>query len=117
MSVILSLNILLLYYYIYNTLTVASDTVLFLPFCIKATIKKYPSESVRAPVCVGLCVVLHNNSQSIQSRYMKFEYILIYENRSAKLDFGHFLIKIKTTVGFQSFLLYRNTHNHVMKPN
>ena len=53
-------------------------------------------------VCVCVCAsvyVLHDNSKNNQSRNMKVEYIVVYENISDKLDNGHCRIKVKVKVG------------------
>ena len=58
---------------------------------------------MRPYVCVFLCVFLHDNSKSNQSRNMKLEYIVVYENISDKFNKGHCRIKGKVTVGLQKF--------------
>ena len=40
-----------------------------------------------------VCGVLHDNSKSNQSRNMKFEYIVVYENSSEVFDVIHCQIK------------------------
>ena len=46
---------------------------------------------------------LHDNSQRNQSRSMKLDYIVVYENSSDKFDIEQGWIKIKVNVGLQSF--------------
>ena len=53
-----------------------------------------------------VCGVLHDNSKSNQSRNMKFEYIVVYENSSEAFDVIHCQIKVKVTKGLQTFSLY-----------
>ena len=47
----------------------------------------------------SVCVFLQDNSKSNRSRNMKFEYIVVYESISDKIDNGHCQIKVKVTVG------------------
>ena len=46
-----------------------------------------------------VCVCLHDNSKSNQSRNLKFEYVVVYANISDMFDNGHCRIKVKVTVG------------------
>ena len=64
---------------------------------------------VCACVYVCLCVFLHDNSKSNQSRNIKFEYFVVYENISNKFDNGHCRIKVKVMVGLKCFSIYHNT--------
>ena len=51
-------------------------------------------------LCVFVCVcLLHDNSNSNQSRNMKFEYTVVYENGSNWFNMGHRRIKVKVTMG------------------
>ena len=54
-------------------------------------------------VCVCVCVFLHDNSKRNQSRNMKSEYIVVYENSSGEFDIELHRIKVKVTVGVQKF--------------
>ena len=54
--------------------------------------------------CFFVSVFLHNNSKSNQSRNMKLDYIVVYENISDKFDIGHCRTKVKVTGDFKSFL-------------
>ena len=55
-------------------------------------------------VCVCVCVCVQDNSKSNQSRNMKFEYVLVYENISDKFDKSHCRIEVKVMVGLEIFL-------------
>ena len=68
---------------------------------------------VCAHVCV--CVCLHDTSKSNQSRNMKLEYIVLYENISDKFDIGHCQTKIKVTArlrNFSPFTTIQNVKSH-----
>ena len=52
-------------------------------------------------VCV--CVFLHDNSKRNPSRNTKSEYIVVYENSSDEFDIELHRIKVKVTVGIQTF--------------
>ena len=45
--------------------------------------------SVYVCVSVCVCVFLHDKSKSNQSRNMKLEYFVVYENITDKVDNGH----------------------------
>ena len=47
--------------------------------------------------------VTHDNSESNQSRNMKWGYTVLYKHISDKFDNGHFRIKVKVTVGLSNF--------------
>ena len=47
-------------------------------------------------VCVCFC--------TINKKYVKFEYAVVYENNSEKSDNGHCRIKVKVTVNVSAFL-------------
>ena len=49
-------------------------------------------------VCVCVSVFLHDNS-----RNMKLEYIVVYENISDKFDIGHCRTKVKVTARLRNF--------------
>ena len=54
-------------------------------------------------VCVCVCVFLHDNSKGNRSRNTKSEYIVVYENSSDEFDIELHRIKVKVTVGIQTF--------------
>ena len=56
-------------------------------------------------VCVHVCVCvfLHDNLKSNRSRNTKLEYIVVYENSSDEFDIELCRIKLKVTVGIQTF--------------
>ena len=53
---------------------------------------------VRVCVCVCFCTITRN-----QSRNMKLEYFVVYENSSDEFDIELRQIKVKVTVGVQKF--------------
>ena len=57
---------------------------------------------VKVCVCVCVCVFLHDNSKTNQSKIMKLEYIVVYENSSDEFDIALHQIKVKVTVGVQN---------------
>ena len=65
-------------------------------------------------VCVCLCVFMHDNAKRNQSRNTKFESILVYKNSSDEFAIGPLQIKVKVTVGVQSFPIYHNTNCKVL---
>ena len=67
-----------------------------------ATIE-YSSESVCVCVCLCVSVFLHDNSKSNQSRNMKLEHIVVYENISHKFEIGHCHTKVKVTAQLRNF--------------
>ena len=50
-------------------------------------------------MCVSafVCVFLHDNSKSHQSRNIKFEHIVVHGNILDKVDNGHCQTKVKVT--------------------
>ena len=54
-------------------------------------------------VCVCVCVFLHDNSKRNRSRNTKSECIVVYENSSDEFDIELHWIKVKVTVGVQTF--------------
>ena len=81
-------------------LTEAFKSIIIVAFFENATIE-YSSESL----CVSMFVrvFLHDNPRRNQSRNMKLEYIVVYENSSDEFDIEHHRIKVKVTVGLQKF--------------
>ena len=53
--------------------------------------------------CLCVCVFLHDNSKRNQSRNTKSEYIVVYENSLDEFDIELHRIKVKVTVGVQTF--------------
>ena len=65
---------------------------------------------VRVSVCVRVCVrvcvcvfFVHDNLKRNLFRNMKLEYIVVYENSSDMFNIDHHRIKVKVTVGLQTF--------------
>ena len=76
---------------------------------------------VRVCVCVCVCicvcvfvVFLHDDSKSNQSRNMKFEYFVVYENISDTFNNGHCRVKVKVKGGLKFFSIYHNTNYQVL---
>ena len=80
------------------------DTIIIVAFLENATIG-YSIESLCVCVCPCLCVCvfLHDNSKRNRSRNTKSEYIVVYENSSDEFDIELRRIKVKVTVGVQTF--------------
>ena len=78
---------------------------IFIVAFLQNTTIEYSLESVC--VCVFLCfcvsVFLHDNSKSNQSKNMKLEYIVVYENISDKFDIEHCRTKVKVTARLRNF--------------
>ena len=74
----------------------------------RVLIRVYVCVSVCVRVCV--CVFLHDNSKRNQSRNMKLEYIVVYENSSDEFDIEHHRIKVKVTVEIQRFSPFTTIH-------
>ena len=64
---------------------------------------------VCARVCV--CVFLHDNSKRNQCRNAKLEYIVVYENSLDEFDIELRRIKVKVTVGVQTFSPFTTIQN------
>ena len=56
-------------------------------------------------MCVCVCVCVYDNSKRNPSRNTILEYTVIhvYENSSGEFDIEHHRIKVKVTVGLQTF--------------
>ena len=54
-------------------------------------------------VFVCVCVFLHDNLKKNRSRNTKLEYLIEYENSSNEFDIELCRIKVKVTVGVQTF--------------
>ena len=80
--------------------------LIIVSFLENATIG-YSLESLCVCVCVCLCVCvcvfLHDNSKRNRSMNTKSEYIVVYENSSDEFDIELHRIKVKVTVGVQTF--------------
>ena len=78
--------------------------LIIVAFLENATIG-YSLESLCVCVCPCLCVCvfLHDNSKRNRSRNTKSEYIVVYENSSDEFDIELRRIKVKVTVGVQTF--------------
>ena len=76
--------------------------IIIVAFLENATIG-YSLESLCVCVCLCVCVFLHDNSKRNRSRNTKLEYIVEYENSSDEFDIELRPIKVKVTVGVQTF--------------
>ena len=65
-----------------------------------------PSYIVLVFIEVCVCESLQDNSKRNQSRNMKFEYFVVYENSLDKFYIGHCRIKAKVIVGLQKISPY-----------
>ena len=70
---------------------------------------------VRACVCACVCLcVCKKVIKSNQSRNMKLESFVVYENISDKFNNGHCRFKVKVTVELNIFSFYHNTNYQVL---